>query len=415
MALADKPRLAFISPVFLFPNNTGGRIRTTNILRGLKGGAFDLTLIGPATDAQQSDFQATLTEVCDRFMPWQAPPARARWVRALDLFDSLPVNVAADHTAVGLEAVRRSLVPQAFDVVVFDFVHAAVLLPHGLEAATVCFTHNVEAEIFTRHATRASNPFLRRIWAAQTSKMQRFERDALKRFTTVVAVSERDAQHFRERYALTDVTTIPTGVDLDFFAWNAPATAAPDQAPTVVFIGSMDWAANVDGVRHFVDDIWPKVLAEQARARFVVVGRNPPASLLDHCRAIPGVSFTGFVDDVRPYVKQAQVSVIPLRVGGGTRIKAFEAMAMGCPVVSTSIGIEGLDVQDGEHFLCRDDAAAQAAAVLQLLADAALRTALSQRARRCVEERFGHRVAARAFEDACLAALKSFRSASQQA
>ena len=415
MVTANKPRLAFVSPSFLFPNNTGGRIRTTNILRGLKGGAFDVTLLGPASANECDTWKAALTDVCDRFVPWKPARTRPRWMRAIDLLSDLPVNVTTDRTRVALAAVRSTLANEVFDAVVFDFVHAAVLLPHATRAATVCFTHNVEAEIFARHASQASNPVLRLMWTSQRAKMQRFEREALNRFDSVVAVSERDARHFIDRYGLAHVATIPTGVDLSFFAWNAPREPDLQQSPTVVFIGSMDWAPNIDGVRFFVDEVWPQVRRAMPTAEFVVVGRKPPASLLDHCRAIPGVSFTGFVDDVRPYVKQAQVSVIPLRVGGGTRIKAFEAMAMGCPVVSTSIGIEGLDVQDGEHFLCRDDAAAQAAAVLQLLADAALRTALSQRARRCVEERFGHRVAARAFEDACLAALKSFRSASQQA
>jgi polysaccharide biosynthesis protein PslH len=126
---------------------------------------------------------------------------------------------------------------------------------------------------------------------------------------------------------------------------------------------------------------------------------------MQKARAIPGVRFTGFVDDVRPYVHAAQAFVIPLRVGGGTRIKAFEAMAMGCPMVSTTIGIEGLEVVDGEHFLCRDGAPEQAAAVVALLRDAALRAGLSERARRTVELKFGHAVAAAAFERICLDAM----------
>lgn len=403
---AQKLRLAFVSPVFLLPANTGGRIRTTNILRGLKGGAFDVTLIGPATEAEQRDGAAALADLCDRFVPWRPNRPRPRWMRAVDLLGALPVNVAADRTRPALEAVAALLARERFDAVVFDFVHAAVLVPPGLQAATVCFTHNVEAEIFARHARTATNPLLRRMWAGQHAKMARFENAALQRFTTVVAVSERDAAFFREHYGIAQPMTIPTGVDLDFFAWHEPPEPTPERPPTVVFIGSMDWAANIDGVRHFIEDVWPRVREKQPQARFKVVGRNPPAALLELGRATPGVEFTGFVDDVRPHVAQAQVSVIPLRVGGGTRIKAFEAMAMGCPVVSTAIGIEGLDVQDGEHFLLRDAAADQADAVLQLLGDGALRSAVSRRARDCVEQRFGHLVAARAFEQACLEAVR---------
>jgi glycosyltransferase involved in cell wall biosynthesis len=166
----------------------------------------------------------------------------------------------------------------------------------------------------------------------------------------------------------------------------------------------MDWAANVDGVRFFLADVWPLVLAARPDARFTVVGRHPPAALLREAEGVAGVTFTGFVDDVRPHVRAAQAFVIPLRVGGGTRIKAFEAMAMGCPVVSTAVGIEGLGVTPGEHYLLSDSAADQAAALLRLFDDAALRLSLSQAARGQVEQRYGHRVAAQAFEQICLRA-----------
>jgi glycosyltransferase involved in cell wall biosynthesis len=406
-----RPRLLFVSPSFLFPNNTGGRIRTTNVLRGLKGGAFDVTLIGPGSAALQREFAAAIDTVCDRFVPWAPAPVRPRWTRAVDLLGPIPVNVAADRTPAGLAAVREALAAARYDVVVFDFVHAAVLRPAQVDAATVCFTHNVEAEIFARHVVQASNPMMRAIWARQHAKMERFEREELRRFTSVVAVSERDAAFFRSRHGVTSVATIPTGVDLDFFAWREGPPVDAAHPPTVVFTGSMDWAANVDGIRHFLAETWPRVLVQRPEARFVIVGRDPPAALIEQARALPGVTCTGFVDDVRPHVHGAHAFVIPLRVGGGTRIKAFEAMAMGCPVVSTGIGIEGLDVTPDEHFLLRDAPQDQAAALLQLLDDAGRRAALSQRARQCVEERFGHRVAAAAFERICLQALQRHRTA----
>lgn len=403
-------RLAFVSPSFLFPNDTGGRIRTTNVLRGLRNGAFEVTLISPASAQQQGEWSRQLQEVCDAFISWQQRPHRPRWQRALDLLDRLPVNVAADRTASGLRAVRRVLARQHFDVVVFDFVHAAVLRPERIDGATVCFTHNVEAEIFARHAAQARNPVMRWIWRSQHAKMQRYEGESLRRFTSVVAVSERDAQQLRSQCALPSVSTIPTGVDLDFFGYAPGPPVDKRHPPTVVFTGSMDWDANVDGVRHFLLETWPLIQAERPEAQFIIVGRKPPAALVEQARALRGVRCTGFVDDVRLYVQAAHAFVIPLRVGGGTRIKAFEAMAMGCPVVSTSIGIEGLDVSPDRHFLLRDDAAGQARAVLELFANEALRSELSRRARECVESRFGHRVAAQAFERICLQALQSHGS-----
>ena len=403
-----KPRLAFISPLFLFPNDAGGKIRTTNILRGLRGGAFDVTLVSPGTAQQKSEWADEIDKVCDRFVSWLPSRVSRRWQRVLHLFGELPVNVVGDRTTPALATVRETLAAGPFDVAVFDFVHSAVLVPQEFKGATVCFTHNVEAEIFKRHAANARGLLMQRVWASQHKKMRRFELNSLRRFTSVIAVSERDAQQFRQDHGLRSVAMIPTGVDLDFFAWRAPQLVGADRPPTVVFTGSMDWFANGDAVEFFIDQIWPRVVAQVPLARFVVVCRNPPASLVERTRS-SSVSFTGYVDDVRPYVNSAQAFVIPLRIGGGTRIKAFEAMAMGCPVVSTTIGMEGLDMVPGEHYLCCDTAPDFAEAVVRLLRSENEQLTLSRRARERVEREFGHRVAAAAFEGICMNTLRIFQ------
>lgn len=401
----SKPRLLFVSPVFLFPNDAGGKIRTTNILRGLRSGAFELTLMSPASPQQVEQHRAELDTVADHFQPWRAAKALPRWRRALDLLGELPVNVAVDNTPAARQAVHEALQQRRHDLVVFDFVHSAVLAPSPIGIPSLCFTHNVEAEIFARHAQQARRFGMRRIWRDQHAKMERFERRALGAFDTVIAVSERDARAFREHHGLPRVRDIPTGVDLETFSWALPPRLEPGQPPTVVFTGAMNWDANIDGVNHFLDEVWPRVLAECPEARFVIVGRDPSAAMQARAASLPGVTCTGFVDDVRPYVHAAQAFVIPLRVGGGTRIKAFEAMAMGCPVVSTAIGMEGLDVQDGAHYLRRDAAEDQAQAVLQLLRDTGLRERLSRQARQRVEDFFGHRQVASVFERICLETL----------
>jgi glycosyltransferase involved in cell wall biosynthesis len=148
------------------------------------------------------------------------------------------------------------------------------------------------------------------------------------------------------------------------------------------------------------------LIAARPSIRAVIIGRNPPASLSDKIRARGlNVTLTGFVDDIRPYVARGHVYVIPLFVGSGTRIKAFEAMAMGRPVVSTSLGIEGLDVTDGEHFLRADDAASFTRSILSLLDEGALRDRVAWAARRLMEERFSWSKVAAQFEAICLRTL----------
>jgi glycosyltransferase involved in cell wall biosynthesis len=288
------------------------------------------------------------------------------------------------------------------DVVVFDFLHAAVLRPPRMACPSVLFTHNVEAEIFERHADNARNPVLRSLWSGQHRKMRKFEAAALRKFDVVVAVSERDASRFREEYGVERPHVIPTGVDLDYYSYSDPK-----RSNDVVFLGSMDWLPNQDAIRYFMDEVWSGIARSVPSARMTVVGRAPPAGLVNRARSA-GLewSFTGFVDDVRPHVRAAAVCVIPIRIGGGTRLKVFEAMAMGIPVVSTSVGVEGLAIRDREHFLVADTPRAFERAVTELLENEAERIALARRARRFVQERYSHLIAARAFNAGCLRAME---------
>jgi glycosyltransferase involved in cell wall biosynthesis len=380
----------------------GGKIRTGNILRGLRGGEFELILASPAPP-DVARHEREVASACDRFVSWpEEPSSRAR--RVLALADRLPVAVATDRTRAGSECVARLLAEKP-DVAVFDFPHADVLAPRMIGVPSVMFTHNVEAEIFQRHAARAAG--LRRlVWDDQYRKMRRFEAETLRRYDRVIAVSERDRKVLQEEYGLEGVDAIDTGVDLDFFSPSGPAADPPSDGGTVVFVATMSWAANVEGIHYLLDEVWPALIKVRPRMRAIIVGRNPPASLTEKVRSRGlAVTLTGFVDDIRPYVAQSDVYVIPLQVGSGTRIKAFEAMAMGRPVVSTSLGVEGLPVEDREHFLRADTAGDFASAILSLLEDRNLRVSLAQAARRLVEDRFSWSRIARQFEAICRRAL----------
>ncbi len=413
MLVMTRKRLLFVSPRFLFPSDSGGKIRTGVILRGMKGGQFDITLVSPEPPGGAARFANELRCVCDRFVSWPEVVRGFGWEmqRFFSAASPLPISVASDRSKAGCAIVAAELDRRA-DVVVADFPHASVLLPGEISAARVLFTHNVEAEIFKRHAEVAGNAVLRTLWASQARKMKTFEDAAASRCDGVVTVSKRDAEYFRASARAEQVFTIPTGVDLDYFAYARPRNEVPPDGGTVVFTGSMNWLANVDGMRFFMDQAWPQIAAARPTAKMVVVGHSPPRDLLQSAndRGLKW-TFTGFVEDVRVHVNAGDAYVIPLRVGGGTRIKVFEAMAMGCPVASTAIGVEGLPVVGGEHCLVGDSGDALAAAVLKLLDNAAMRQAISRNARKLVEERFSFLAASAAFEKACLQTLFSKRRA----
>jgi glycosyltransferase involved in cell wall biosynthesis len=390
----------------------GGKIRTGNILRGMHGATFEVTLASPAPP-NVNRFRPDLDATCDRFISWpERVPTGIE--RVLSLARAVPVAVAGDRSNAGSACIQAALNAKP-DVVVVDFPHAGVLVPDRMVTASLMFTHNVEAEIFERHAARAKGLW-RMIWADQCRKMTRFEGDALRRFDTVIAVSQRDADVLSKRYGLAQVEAIDTGVDLEFFAAAAPGEAT-DPGPdggTLVFTATMSWPANVEGIHFLLDKVWPTLVAARPRIKAVIIGRNPPVSLADKIRQRGlNVVLTGYVDDIRPYVAQSDVYVIPLFVGSGTRIKAFEAMAMGRPVISTSLGIEGLDVTDGEHFLRADSADAFSRGVLALLDDAALRLRMAGAARGLMEQRFSWKSVAAQFEAICLTALERRRRGHQ--
>jgi len=173
----------------------------------------------------------------------------------------------------------------------------------------------------------------------------------------------------------------------------------------------MDSRSNIEGIQFLLNEVWPQILAVRPKAQALIVGRNPPAHLqaLAASRGYDWI-FSGYVDDVRPWVAKAHAYGIPLRVGSGTRLKVFEAMAMGAPMVSTGLGVEGLPVQDGQHYLRADDATSFAQAVLTLFADASRRQALSSAARTLVEAHFSWPAVTRAFEEICLRGMLPKRS-----
>ncbi len=405
--MTDKPVLLFVSTRFLFPADSGGKIRTTQILRGMKGGAFRIRLMMPRPASGSADFAEDVAAVADEvvfFEPYAREGLLWKLRRALWAFQDKPIPVLSDWSKDAEDCVRRELARDP-SLVLFDFPHSAVLAPESFERPSVLFTHNIEAVIFERHWKVAKSPLHRWLWKGQYLKMRAFEKDTLNRFDTCIAVSRSDADFFRKEYGAANCPSIETGTDLDFYRYRDPS-----RDHEVVFCGSMDWIANIDGVRWFHDNVWPKVLDKVPSATMKVVGRKPPAALESHVsKNSPEWTFTGFVDDVRDYVPGASAFVIPLRVGGGTRIKAFEAMAMGVPVVSTSIGMEGLAVEHGEHFLCADEPADMAAQIVTLLQDADQRRRISRVARQLVEERFSSEVVARQFEVICLETLGAWK------
>jgi len=372
-------RILWVKADKLLPVQNGGNIRTYHVLRYLSA-RHDLTFYSYYGGQPDPGYERELQQ--------QLPGAVAVCTgkrelsgaaRGLDYLAHLgarpPYAVSRFADAKVQKQLRTWFREPRFDVAVCDFLDAAVNFPGRLSLPSVLFQHNVESEIWRRHAAAADNPAKRMMYRMEFRKMFRYEHATVCKFHHVIAVSENDRAFMTQWVDGDRVTVVPTGVDLAEYRPDPAASQAkplPASAPLITFVGAMDWEPNVDGVEYFCAEIWPTIKAEVPQARFRIVGRNPDRRVRKWASIDASIEVTGQVPSVVEHLHQSAVVIVPLRIGGGTRLKIYEAMAAGKAVVSTTVGAEGLDVQHGRDILLADDARSFARAVVMLLRDPGL-------------------------------------------
>jgi polysaccharide biosynthesis protein PslH len=429
-------KVLWLSAGLLLPLDKGGKLRTWHLMKHLARRDAITCLSYADPDQPRADLDG-MHEVCDRLLTVprrDVPKASLRFYAdaARYLAHPGPYSVVKYRSGTYVRRLTELLRREQFDLLVCDFLMPVVNVPRRVSCPTVLFTHNVEAEIWRRHAETATHPLKRALLGMQWRRMLRFERDALDRFNLILTVSEADRDTFERLYPATDrkYHVVPTGVDTEYFspafakasaglapaamasaglapaamASAGPALAAEaPTAPHLVFTGSMDWLPNEDGMLFFCRDILPRIRHAEPDVTLSIVGRAPTPAVRRLAEE-RGIEVTGRVDDVRPHVARGSVYIVPLRIGGGTRLKIFEAMAMGKAVVSTTIGAEGLPVTPGRDIAIADDPPAFADAVVRLLRDDAERRRLESAARALVVERYDWSAVAGELEDALLRA-----------
>ena len=398
-------RILWLKSDLLLPLDKGGKLRTWHLMRHLAQ-RHAITYLAfkepgqPVADVEGMREVAARVETVTRSEPAKGT-FRFYADAAMHLVDPFPYAVGKYRSRAFTRRLSALLQSQSFDLIVCDFLFPAVNLPKRLPCPAVIFTHNVESEIWRRHAETKSGAIAKVLYGAQYARMLRYEGRTLGRFDGVLAVSDADRQTFAALYPgaiRQPVHVVPTGVDTDYFA---PAPSDP-ASRTLVFTGSMDWLPNEDAMQFFCREILPLIRAEEPDVRLSIVGRAPTPAVRRLAEE-HNVQVTGRVDDVRPYMKEAAVYVVPLRIGGGTRLKIFEAMSMGKAVVSTTVGAEGLPVTHGEHVMLADEPRTFARDVVRLLRDAGRRAQLEAAARALVLERYDWSAVAGALEGALIA------------
>jgi glycosyltransferase involved in cell wall biosynthesis len=371
-------RILWVKAGKLLPVDTGGKIRSYNLLRHLAA-HHDLTLLSyyggqpdvgydDAIRAHFTGAQAICTGVPDTGLA-----ARLHYLRHVP--SSAPYAVTKFTSPRVRTLIARWFDERRFDVAVCDFLSASLNFPKRLSTPSVLFQHNVESVLWERQATHESGWITRTAFRREARKMAGYERRTVARFPQVIAVSDRDRDAMATMVDPSRITVVPTGVDVERYRAAASSRAT---RPIVMFLGSMDWEANIDAVEYFCREMWPSIRQVIPDAVFRIVGRDPHPRV--RLLASDSVQVTGNVLSPVDHLCEAMVFVVPLRIGGGTRLKIFEAMASGRAVVSTTIGAEGLDVHHGTDVLLADTPEAFAHAVVTVIKNDALRRSLEERA-----------------------------------
>jgi polysaccharide biosynthesis protein PslH len=379
-------RVIVIDEEIPFPLNTGKRIRTYNLLRRLAT-RHQITFLCHR-NIQPDEFHAAQGHfaelgigciLIERKLPTQSVLARGPAFYgklATNLFSPRPYLVDKHRSSAMQRAVCDLERNGNFDLWHCEWTPYAQYFGHNVTRPLVVSAHNVESQIWERYYANetiaAKRWYIRRQW----KKFLDFERWAFSRATRTVAVSNDDAQLIQRDFGSAQTDVVENGVDSDLFQCRSPERVAG----RLLFVGSLDWRPNLDGIVQFIDVALPEILKREPSVELHIVGRNPPTWLIERIAQCPRAILHANVGDVRPYYDSAHAMVVPLRVGGGSRLKILESAAMKLPVVSTRIGAEGLLLHPDEHYLASNSIAEMIDPILHLLRDAARCRQMTRRA-----------------------------------
>lgn len=388
--------ILFFSATVPYPALDGGRIRVLNLIRCLCKihKVVLLTFISLPTDPQGI---AYLEKMGVEVISIRLKLGNLATIMH-SLFQWKPLTIAKYYSPEMLQTLRKLLESREFHIIHFEMLHTgqfiSKLKSDKKSYSTFLGQQNIDSHIWYRLAKTEKNILKKILFYSQYLAFAGYEKRMCKDFDTCVCVSEQDKAKLASLCPEAAIEVVPNGVELDYFF---PVETEEDEK-CLVFTGSMDWHPNEDAVLYFCHDIFPLIKAKIPEISFYIVGSNPTERVLS-LDNIQNVTVTGSVEDVRPYITKAAVYIVPLRVGGGTRLKIFQALAMKKAIVSTSIGCEGQELIPGEHIIVADNSWEFADSVVMLLKDRELRQKLGEKGRIFVQQRYDWNMIAQGLEE----------------
>ena len=385
--------ILFLSQIVPYPPHGGVLQRGYNLIReiGKSNRVHLLAFRHPETLPTRESVEQSLEEL-NKFCAtveyvdlWpKKSPLHLAATLGCGLFVKSPFSAIAHRSISFRKRVRDILAGRPIDLIHVDTIALAQYSDLGVGLPRVLTHHNIESKLMARRAPHENRRTSRYYIGLQADRLFAYEREWCGKFDVNIFMSQIDAMEMKRILPDLRTAVIPNGVDIDYFRPSPPT----DVPPSLIYTGGMNMFANKDAVLHFLKEIWKSIREQVPDVSFYVVGQDPPEELVEMAKRDPGIRVTGYVDDVRPYISQASVYVVPLRVGGGTRLKVLDAMAMAKALVSTSLGCEGIEVSPGTNILVEDDPGAFARAVIGLIRDRAKREEIGRRARELVVSRY---------------------------
>jgi len=392
-------KILFLTRDLPFPANNGYKKRNFYLLKELKKRGVSTTLITKKSKELTGEAIEELRKYCDRVELVNANEAKSFWLRQLakSMYSYNAFCVLRRYSKGLKNTISGMFKTDRYDAVICDSVYQAINIPPDADTKKILYEHNIESVIIKRYAEKEKN-ICKKIFAyMEFLKVERFQKKMWSIYDICITCSSLDKAYIKEKNPCAKIFVINNGVDRQYFE----ALSAERQPPTVngkspsdadsrslVYTGQIGWHPNEDAVQYFTKEIFPLIAKEVEGITLWIVGANPSKNIKKLAEKNRSIKITGFVDDVRAYISRASVYIVPLRIGSGTRLKILEAMSMKKAIVTTSIGCEGLDVQDGKDLLIRDNPNDFAGAVVELIKNKDLSTSLGISGRRLVEKMY---------------------------
>jgi len=392
-----------------YPPIDGGRIVSYNTIKYLAMRGHSITLVSIVDKKEKIP---ELKKIC-KWIPIQKNTFTSILGLLSNLFLKTPYTISKYYSKKVKDTIRKILSKENFDIVHIDHLHMAYcgeFIQREFGLPIVLREHNVETTIMKRFYKNQKNPIIKFYAYLQWKKLYKYETKICEIFDKCLMITEEDKKKIEDMNSKVKTFIIPAGVDVSYFY----PLKTEEEPYSLIFVGSMKWLPNIDAVLWFCNEFWSKLKKVFPEVKLYVVGQKPSKEITELGKKDKDIIITGFVKDIRPYVAKSSLYIVPLRIGGGMRLKILEAMAMGKPVISTSIGAEGIEAVDEKDIIIADDVERFVEKIIELLKDKNYRRKIAQNGEKLVKEKYRWESIVKKLEKEYMEAIESIEARRKQ-